>query len=180
MIFEPEASTALGFGFRCGFLGLLHMEIIEERLEREFEINLIATAPSVKYKIIKKNGEELFIDNPSYLPELRLIDKIIEPWVELSIITPDKYIGNIMELVTSRRGKQKNLQYLQEQRFNQDDKSFTARVLISYEIPLSEILVDFHDRIKSASQGFASMDYEIMDGRESEMVKLDILLPPKG
>ena len=176
LIFEPESSTALGFGFRCGFLGLLHMEIIEERLEREFEINLIATAPSVKYKIIKKSGEELFVDNPSYLPESRLIDKIIEPWVELSIITPDKYIGNIMELVTSRRGKQKNLQYLQEQRFNQDDKSFTARVLISYEIPLSEILVDFHDRIKSASQGFASMDYEIMDGRESEMVKLDILV----
>ena len=177
LIFEPESSKALGFGFRCGFLGLLHMESIEERLEREFEINLIATSPSVKYQVIQRNGEAIYIDNPTLLPEPHNIEKIIEPWVELTIITPTKYIGNIMELVTSRRGKQKNMEYLQsENSMLKDNLTFNSRVLILYEIPLSEILVDFHDRIKSVSQGYASIDYEIIDGRESKMVKLDILV----
>ena len=163
--FTPEVSTALGFGFRCGFLGLLHLEIITERIEREFNLEIITTAPSVSYKVIKTNGEELEISNPSNLPSPVEIDKILEPMVAASLFTPPEYVGAIMELCQEKRGIYKNLVYL--------DKS---RVRIDYRLPLGEIIYDFFDRLKSATKGFASFDYE-MDGMMSaKLVKLDILL----
>ena len=163
--FTPEVSTALGFGFRCGFLGLLHLEIITERIEREFNLEIITTAPSVSYKVIKTNGEELEISNPSNLPSPVEIDKILEPMVVASLFTPPEYVGAIMELCQEKRGIYKNLVYL--------DKS---RVRIDYRLPLGEIIYDFFDRLKSATKGFASFDYE-MDGMMSaKLVKLDILL----
>lgn len=163
--FTPEVSTALGFGFRCGFLGLLHLEIITERIEREFNLEIITTAPSVSYKVIKTNGEEIEISNPSNLPSPVEIDKILEPMVVASLFTPPEYVGAIMELCQEKRGIYKNLVYL--------DKS---RVRIDYRLPLGEIIYDFFDRLKSATKGFASFDYE-MDGMMSaKLVKLDILL----
>ena len=163
--FTPEVSTALGFGFRCGFLGLLHLEIITERIEREFNLEIITTAPSVSYKVIKTNGEEIEISNPSNLPSPVEIDKILEPMVAASLFTPPEYVGAIMELCQEKRGIYKNLVYL--------DKS---RVRIDYRLPLGEIIYDFFDRLKSATKGFASFDYE-MDGMMSaKLVKLDILL----
>ena len=163
--FEPEVSQALGFGFRCGFLGLLHMDIIEERLEREYNLDIITTAPSVSYKVFKTNGEELMVENPSHLPSLSEVDHIQEPYVKASIYTPPTYVGNIMEICTEKRGEYKDMTYLD-----------TNRVCLTYEMPLNEIIYDFFDAIKSCSKGYASFDYEIIGYRTNPMVKLDILL----
>lgn len=163
--FEPETSNALGFGFRCGFLGLLHMEVIQERLEREFEVGLIATAPSVIYKVDTTDNRTLEIDNPSLLPEATKIRDLYEPYVQMDIYAPNEYVGSIMKLCEEKRGTQKNLNYLA-----------TNRVVITYEIPFSEIVYDFFDRLKSATRGYASMDYQPIDYRASDLVRLDILL----
>ena len=180
LVFEPESSAALGFGFRCGFLGLLHMDIVQERLEREYGLGLIATAPSVSYQVILKTGESITIDNPSKLPENHAYDEIREPWVNITIVSPARYIGAIMELVTAKRGEYKKMEYL-ESITTQDSDTETAanrdaRVLLEYDIPLSEILVDFHDKLKSGTQGYASMDYSIIDNRAADLVKLDVLV----
>ncbi len=165
LIFEPETSTALGFGFRCGFLGLLHMEIVQERLEREYNQNIINTVPSVEYRVTKTNGEVLLVDNPSYMPSLGEIDKVEEPYIKAQIIVPTEYVGNIMKLCMDRRGVYKNTTYIDP-----------TRADIHYEMPLSEIIFDFYDKLKSSSRGYASFDYDILDFRESDLVKLDILL----
>ena len=164
--FEPESSVALGFGFRCGFLGLLHMEIIQERLEREFDLDLIASAPSVEYRVrLLHSNEELVIDNPSELPDIGAIEAISEPWVRVKIVTPSSYIGSLIELATNRRGTFETMEYLDPQ-----------RVLLSFELPLAEVIVDFFDQLKSRSQGYASMDYEEIGYREARLVKLDVLV----
>ena len=165
LTFEPETSKALGFGFRCGFLGLLHMEIIEERIEREFGIDLIATSPSVIYEVIMTDGTKEMIDCPSKMPRREIISKVLEPYVKCSIFTPSEYIGPIMELCQDKRGTFLNMEYLDE-----------TRVSINYDIPLSEIVYDFFDRLKSYTKGYASFDYEITDYKESNLVKMDILL----
>ena len=163
--YEVETSPALGLGFRCGFLGLLHMEIVQERLEREYNIELITTAPNVIYKVITKKGEEIEVRNPSQMPEAALIDKILEPYIEASIITPSEYVGAIMQLVQEKRGIQKGFEYI-------DKKT----VLLRYEIPMAEVLFDFHDKLKTATRGYASFDYEILDYKEGDLVKMDILI----
>ena len=163
--YEPETSLALSFGFRCGFLGLLHMEIVQERLEREYDLNLIATAPSVIYKIKKTNGEELVIDNPSELPDPTLIDSIFEPYIDAKIIVPADYIGVVMTLCQEKRGIHKNTSFID-----------TTRAVISYELPLAEVVMDFFDKLKSATKGYASLDYEPMGYQEGHIVKVDILL----
>ena len=163
--FEPEVSTALGFGFRCGFLGLLHMEIIEERLEREFDLDLVTTAPSVKYNVKKTNGESVIVSNPSHLPPVSEIEYMEEPVVKAEIYTPPEYVGSIMELCQDKRGVYTDLTYLD-----------TNRVKLLYEIPLNEIIYDFFDSLKSRTRGYASLDYEILGYRRSELVKLDMLL----
>jgi len=178
--FEPESSAALGFGFRCGFLGLLHMDVTQERLEREYDLTLIATAPSVGYKVLLTNGGEINVDNPSAMPLVQEIDQIYEPWVDLSIVTPSRHIGAVMELVTSRRGEYTRMEYLQSVDSNREDASSSAaadaRVLLEYKMPLAELLVDFHSQLKSRSQGYASMDYSIGEPRPGDMVKLDVLV----
>jgi len=163
--FEPESSAALGFGFRCGFLGLLHMEIIQERLEREYDLDIITTAPSVIYHVVKTDGEMLVVDNPLNYPDPSQIDKAEEPFVKASIITPSEYVGNIMDLCQDRRGEYKNMQYLDE-----------TRVELHYDMPLNEIIYDFFDALKARTRGYASLDYELSGYRESNLVKLDILL----
>ena len=163
--FEPETSSALGFGFRCGFLGMLHMEIAQERLEREYNLTLVTTAPSVIYRVHKTNGEVVEIDNPANLPDAQYRDYIEEPYVKATIITPNEYVGLLMELSQSKRGIFQNMTYL--------DK---IRVALHYEIPLSEIITDFYDQLKSRSKGYASLDYEYSEYKRSELVKLDILL----
>lgn len=163
--FEKETSTALGHGFRCGFLGLLHMEIINERLEREFNLDLITTAPSVEYQIKEVNKEPYLISNPSFMPSAQAIDTMEEPIVKMEIITPPEYMGNIMDLCSDRRGEYKNMQYLDEN-----------RTKLTYVMPLNEIVYDFFDKIKSLSKGYASMDYELCGYQESDLVKMDILL----
>ncbi|MEK3731217.1 MULTISPECIES: translation elongation factor 4 [Paenibacillus] len=163
--FEPETSSALGFGFRCGFLGLLHMEIIQERIEREFNIPLITTAPSVIYRVALTNGEQIQIDNPSHYPEIGKIDYVEEPYVKAAIIVPNDFVGAIMELCQGKRGEFINMEYLD-----------TTRVTITYEIPLSEIVYDFFDQLKSSTKGYASFDYELSGYRRSNLVKMDILL----
>lgn len=165
LVYEPEVSTALGFGFRCGFLGLLHMEIIEERLEREFDLDLVTTAPSVSYQVIKTDGSMLLVENPSNLPPQSEIDYIEEPLVRAFLYTPPEYVGTIMELCQDKRGTFVDLEYLDKQ-----------RVKIEYEIPLNEIIYDFFDSLKSRTRGYASLDYEIIGYRRSELVKLDLLL----
>jgi len=165
LTFEPESSSALGFGFRCGFLGLLHMEIIQERIEREFNIPLITTAPSVIYRIAMTNGDMITIDNPSNYPDIGKIDHVEEPYVKAAIIVPNDYVGMVMELCQNKRGEFVNMEYL-------DDK----RVTIIYEVPLSEIVYDFFDKLKSGTKGYASFDYEISGYRTSNLVKMDILL----
>ncbi len=165
LLFEPEVSSALGFGFRCGFLGLLHMEIIEERLEREFDLDLITTAPSVSYEVVKTSGERLVVSNPSNLPPLGEIDYMEEPIVNASIYTPPEYVGAIMELCQDKRGISKNMEYLD-----------TSRVRIDYEMPLNEIIYDFFDSLKSRTRGYASFDYEIAGYKRSDLVKLDMML----
>lgn len=163
--YEPESSAALGFGFRCGFLGLLHMEIIQERLEREYNLDLITTAPSVIYHVTKTDGTMLVVDNPLNYPDPAQIALAEEPFVKASIITPPEYVGNIMELCQDRRGEYKNMSYLDE-----------SRVELHYEIPLNEIIYDFFDALKARTRGYASLDYELADYRESNLVKLDVLL----
>ena len=162
---EPETSEALGFGFRCGFLGLLHMEIIQERLEREYDLGLIATTPSVMYQVTKKNGEVVKISNPSSFPSKNEIQKIEEPYVKVNIITPSKCIGGIMDLVQERRGSFKNMEYIDEKILRLD-----------YELPLNEIILDFYDKLKSISSGYASLDYELIGYQSSELAKVDILV----
>jgi GTP-binding protein LepA len=164
-VYEPETSLALGFGFRCGFLGLLHMEIIQERLEREYELTLITTAPTVVYRVQTTGGETLHIENPAKLPSLNLIDRLEEPFITATIITPERYVGGILQLCQDRRGTQKGLQYLDP-----------TRVLLTYELPLNEVILDFYDKLKSKTQGYASLDYEFIGYREADLVKLDILL----
>ena len=163
--FEPESSIALGFGFRCGFLGLLHMEIVQERLEREYALSLIATSPSVVYHVTTTAGEELAIDNPAKLPPPTEIARLEEPYVRCSIITPAEYVGTIMDLCQTRRGTMISMDYLSPQ-----------RVLLAYELPLAEVIIDFFDQLKSRTKGYASMDYELIGYREGDLVKLDILL----
>ena len=180
LVFEPESSAALGFGYRCGFLGLLHMDIVQERLEREYGLNLIATAPSVSYEVLLKEGEILTVDNPSRLPENNAYDEILEPWVNITIVSPARYIGVIMELVTGKRGEYKKIEYLESvvAKTSADDNASSrdGRVMLEYDIPLSEILVDFHDKLKSGTQGYASMDYSKIDNRPADLVKLDVLV----
>jgi len=163
--FTPETSQAIGFGFRCGFLGLLHMNIIQERLEREFEMDMISTAPSVSYKVVKTSGEEIFVDNPALLPDTGKIESISEPYVEINIHVPNTYVGNIIKLCIDRRGIQKEIRYIT-----------TDRVQIIFELPLAEMVFDFYDKLKGLSKGYASMDYEVIDFRTSNLVKVDILL----
>ena len=163
--YEPETSMALGFGFRCGFLGLLHMEIIQERLEREFDLDLVTTAPSVIYKVMKNDGTELTVDNPSNLPDPSEIQYMEEPMVEAHIMTPSDYVGAIMELCQEKRGIFKDMKYMEENRVN-----------ILYELPLNEIIYDFFDQLKSRSRGYASFDYELKEYVKSDLVKLDFLL----
>ena len=165
LTFEPESSIALGFGFRCGFLGLLHMEIIQERLEREYDLDLITTAPSVIYKIKRTDGEEEYIDNPLNYPDPTTLDYAEEPYVKASIMTPSEYVGNIMDLCQERRGIYKDMQYID-----------TDRVELHYELPLGEIIYDFFDALKSRTRGYASLDYELIGYRKSDLVKLDVLL----
>ncbi len=164
--FEPESSAALGFGFRCGFLGLLHMEIVQERLEREFALDLIASAPSVDYEVLLTNGRgTVHVDNPSKLPPVQDIEEIREPWVQLSVVTPASYIGALMELLTSRRGAFVDLEYLDP-----------TRVLMRFELPLAELIVDFYDQLKTRTAGYASMDYEEIGYRAANLVRLDVLV----
>lgn len=163
--FEPETSEALGFGFRCGFLGLLHMEVIQERLEREYDLDLVITAPSVEYQIIKKNGEELKIENPAAFPEQSEIDKIKEPFVTAEVHLPEEYVGQAMELCQDNRGEFKDMQYVDQDRVN-----------LKYEMPLSEIITDFFNQLKSKTRGYATLDYELKGYKVSKLVKLDILV----
>ncbi len=164
--YEPESSVALGFGFRCGFLGLLHMEIVQERLEREFNLDLIASAPSVEYRVQLTMGRgTVNVDNPAKFPDIGEIETIEEPWVNLGVVTPDRYIGSLMELTTGRRGSFVNMEYLDPQ-----------RVHMHFELPLAELIVDYYDQLKSRTQGYASMDYEETGYRPANLVKLDVLV----
>lgn len=165
LTFEPETSTALGFGFRCGFLGLLHMDVIKERLEREYNLTLITTAPNVIYEVVKTNGDIEMVDNPSQFPNPTVIEHVEEPFVNATIIVPKDFVGPIMELSQEKRGEYQNMTYLDEN-----------RVMIHYALPLSEIIFDYFDRLKSVSRGYASLDYELSGYRASDMVKVDILL----
>ena len=163
LMFEPETSVALGFGFRCGFLGLLHMEIIQERLEREYNLDLVTTAPSVIYKVYKTNGEMVWVDNPTNLPDPAEIDYMEEPMVKATIMVPKDYVGNVMELCQERRGIYKDMTYMD-----------ASRAEIFYELPLNEIIYDFFDALKSRTKGYASFDYELCGYTRSNLVKLDI------
>jgi GTP-binding protein LepA len=163
--YEPETSAALGFGFRCGFLGLLHMEIVQERLEREFDLTLVTTAPSVVYKVVMQDGSVLDIDNPTRLPPPTKYEWIEEPYVRATILVPTEFVGNILKLAQERRGIQKKMEYLD-----------SIKVMLTYEFPLNEIIMDFYDKLKSSTKGYASLDYEHIGYRESDLVKLDILL----
>lgn len=165
LVFEPESSIALGYGFRCGFLGLLHMEIVQERLEREFNLNIISTAPSVIYKVKKTDGEILEIQNPTNLPPQTEVEYMEEPIVDVSVMTPTDYVGAVMELCQNRRGVFKNMEYLEQ-----------TRVSLHYELPLNEVIYDFFDALKSKTRGYASLDYELKGYKESDLVKLDILI----
>lgn len=162
--YEPEVSQALGFGFRCGFLGLLHMDIVQERLEREYGMNLITTAPTVVYEILMRDGEVIEVENPSKLPDTAKIEEIREPMITATILSPQDYVGSIMTLCNGKRGVQKNMQYLGRQ------------VMLTYELPLNEVVMDFFDRLKSVSRGYASLDYEFKEFRAADLVRLDILI----
>ena len=165
LVFQPETSVALGFGFRCGFLGLLHMEIVQERLDREYNQTIITTLPNVEYHVYKKNGVKLVVDNPSTMPTIGDIEYVEEPYIKAQIVCPSEYVGNIMKLATEKRGTYKNTTYIDP-----------TRADIQYELPLSEIIFDFYDKLKSTTRGYASFDYEFIGYRESDLVKLDILL----
>ncbi len=163
--FQPETSQALGYGFRCGFLGLFHMEIIQERLEREYDLDLVFTAPSVEYEVTKTDGSEIIIDSPSELPDPTTIAEIREPWIQIDVFTPTEFIGSVMDLVTTRRGQFKAQEYLDQR-----------RVLLSYHIPLVEILTDFYNELKARTKGYASLDYHLEGYRPADMVRLDVLV----
>jgi GTP-binding protein LepA len=163
--FEPETSGALGFGFRLGFLGLLHMNVVQERLEREFEMSLISTAPSCNYKILTTKGTTVEIDNPALMPDSGDIEEVNEPYVKLTIHVPTEFVGNILKLCQERRGEQKEMKYLT-----------TDHLQLTYDLPLSEMVFDFYDKLKGLSKGYASMDYEFIGHRPSDLVKVDILL----
>ncbi|MEK7447367.1 MAG: translation elongation factor 4, partial [Patescibacteria group bacterium] len=165
LVYEPENSASLGFGFRCGFLGLLHMEVVKERLEREFDLNLIITTPSVSYEIEKTGGEALFIKSPTDMPDRSEIKEIREPWLKLEVVTPKEYLGKVMDLTQKKRGVMKNISYLEEN---------TA--LATFEAPLSSIVTDYYDDLKSVSSGYASLAYEMIGFRASDLIKLDILI----
>jgi GTP-binding protein LepA len=165
-VYEPESSVALGFGFRCGFLGLLHMEITQERLEREFDLDLIASAPSVEYRVkLQHREQEVVVDNPAQMPDIGEIEQISEPWVSAQVITPTEYIGPLMELATGRRGEFQNMEYLDPTRVN-----------LHFEMPLGELIIDFYDQLKSRSSGYASLDYQYIGYRAGDLVKLDVLV----
>ena len=163
--FDPETSVALGFGFRCGFLGLLHLEIVQERLEREFDINLITTAPSVRYRVTTTAGELIEVDNPTHFPDPSVIRQVEEPIIDATVITREEFLGGILKLLEDKRGVQKKFEHIG-----------TGRVLLTYELPLNEIVLDFYDRLKSVSRGYASLDYHLAGHRVSPMVKLDVLV----
>jgi len=165
LIYEKESSAALGYGFRCGFLGMLHLEIVKERLLREYNIPIMATTPSVRFLIKLKSGEELQINNPVDFPDPSTIESIMEPFMDTEIIVPTDYIGNVLKLVQERRGIQKDIQYIDEK-----------RVTLHYELPLIEIIFDFYDKLKTVSRGYASLDYTFKDYRETDVVKVDILI----
>jgi GTP-binding protein LepA len=165
LFFEPETSTALGFGFRCGFLGLLHMEIVQERLEREFDMDLVTTAPGVLYRVTTTDGEVTEIDSPAKLPDTGRIVKLEEPIITATILTPSEFVGSILQLCQDKRGVQKTLEYLA-----------SDRVLITYELPFAEVVLDFYDRLKTMSRGYASLDYHVTGFWESPLVKMDILV----
>ncbi len=165
LVFQPESSVALNLGFRCGFLGLLHMEIVQERLEREYGLDLLATAPSVEYQVLLTHGDVIEVDNPADLPDAGIIAEIREPWMKISLFTPTDYIGALMELATGRRGEFDHMEYLDQH-----------RVMLTYHIPLAEILVDFHDQLKSRTKGYASMDYSFHGYRAGDLVQMEILV----
>ena len=162
--YEPESSTALGFGFRCGFLGLLHMDIVQERLEREYGMSLITTAPTVVYQVLLSGGEVIEIENPSKLPDASKVEEIREPIIKASILVPQEYVGAVITLCTQKRGVQRNMQYMGRQ------------VMLTYELPLNEVVMDFYDKLKSVSRGYASLDYDLLEYRAGDMIKLDILI----
>jgi len=164
-VYEPEHSPALGYGFRVGMLGMLHLEILKERLEREFNLGLVVTVPSVAYKVYKRNKEESVIKSPLELPDSSHLDRIEEPWVSADIVTPTEYVGAVMQLVQERRGMYKNTEYLSEN-----------RAILHYEMPLSMIIVDFYDKLKSVTAGYASLNYDLLDYRDADVVKMDILV----
>jgi len=165
LVYEPETSQALNFGFRCGFLGLFHMEIIQERIEREYDLDIIATAPSVEYEVLMATGDAITIDSPAQLPDPAGIEEIREPWMKVQIFTPAEYIGTVMDLVIKRRGEQLGMEYLDP-----------LRVMITYALPLAELIIDFHDHLKSRTRGYASMDYSFLEYRAEDLVKMDILV----
>ncbi len=165
LVYEPESSQALGFGFRCGFLGLLHLEIVQERLEREYGVDIIATSPSVEYRVVTRRGTEVAIDNPALLPDPGTIVEIREPWMRTTIIVPTRHVGPIMELAQSKRGSLAEMTYVDP-----------TRAMLRYEMPLAEVIVDFHDQLKSRSQGYASLDYELAEYRPADVVRLDVLV----
>jgi len=162
--YEMETSAALGFGFRCGFLGLLHLEIIRERLEREFNIDLITTAPSVIYKLNMRDGTQIMMHNPADMPDTTLILNMEEPWIEAQVLVPDEYLGAVLKLCEDRRGRQKTLTYA------------GTRAMVIYDLPLNEVVFDFYDRLKSVSSGYASFDYKMIDYKEADLVKMSILV----
>ncbi|MGE3075922.1 MAG: translation elongation factor 4 [Dehalococcoidia bacterium] len=173
LVYEPESSVALGFGFRCGFLGLLHLEIVGERLEREYGLSLLTTAPSVEYHVRTTGGQEVLVDNPAKLPDPSKIEVISEPWAKIDVITPSRYIGQVMELVTNRRGQFLRMEFLEAE---SDLAPGEARVLLEYDIPMAEILVDFYDNLKGSTSGYASLDYHLSEYRPARLVKVDILV----
>ena len=173
LVYEPESSVALGFGFRCGFLGLLHLEIVGERLEREYGLSLLTTAPSVEYHVQTTANETILVDNPAALPDPSKIAVISEPWAKIDVITPSRYIGQVMELVTTRRGQFLRMEFLEAE---SDLAPGEARVLLEYDVPMAEILVDFYDHLKGSTSGYASLDYQLTDYRPARLVKVDILV----
>ena len=173
LVYEPESSVALGFGFRCGFLGLLHLEIVGERLEREYGLSLLTTAPSVEYHVRTTRDEELVVDNPADLPDPSRLAEISEPWAKIDVITPSRYIGQVMDLVTNRRGQFLRMEFLEPE---SDLAPGEARVLLEYDVPMAEILVDFYDQLKGSTSGYASLDYHLSGYRPARLVKVDILV----
>jgi GTP-binding protein LepA len=168
LVYEKDSSAALGYGFKCGFLGLLHLEVVQERIEREFDLSIVLTAPSVRYEIQLKDGSQVVVETPQDMPDPTRVEQSMEPYIKASIITPKDYVGNLMTLVLEKRGVQKDMIYMDEK-----------RVELIYELPMAEVLYDFYDRLKSLSRGYASFDYEIIDYRPTDLVKLDILLNHK-